>query len=45
MYQVPKKKQYFIWGSHDVSVMFINYIKAVFPKSMKRKSNVWKGLI
>lgn len=44
MYGNPNKG-YYIWASHETAIKYINYIKSVFPLSMSRKSNVWKGLV
>jgi hypothetical protein len=38
-------KGYFIYGYHNEACKFIKYIEPVFPESMSRKSNKWKGLV
>jgi hypothetical protein len=41
----PKEGNYVIVAFHDTALKFIKYIQSDFPKSMKRKSNKWKGLV
>jgi hypothetical protein len=41
-----KDKGYYIYSSNDDDTYaFIRYIDPVFPASMNRKSNLWKGFI
>src|SRR5271165_3446922 len=39
-----RKEHYYIRAEHDTAVKFIKYIEPVFPQSMKRKSDKWKGI-
>ncbi len=40
----PKEGNYVIHGHTNATIKFIKYIGPHFPKSMKRKSDKWKGI-
>ena len=40
-----KEGNFVICAYHDTAIKFIKYIQSEFPKSMKRKSNKWKGIV